>query len=374
MYDTLFSQINSYIRANSNNEITGTILNDVLGSLVDVVGAGMRFCGMAEPNTVPIVSEYPKFYVAFTPGVYTNFNIGTAQKFATGFAIIYDSAGNNTWAMAVKPFKPDDSGFLINAAVKNNTFGTDTGFYIKNAAKVNNTSTFDVFALNKDTSTELLVAAYAYQGLQSGYKTHELTTSQNTTLVVSVNWDVIAANESVDFTYEDSMFPSTAYADTSADLSLQKLTERLTTLEYTAGKYKIENDAFVRELMLGADFYVDQVMAPSFLNPSTYSDLVNNPRIGSTNITGYMNTSYFNEPKNLFVNLKLSNFPSKDIYHIYIPNTSNFDHTVYIQKVDANNNVISTSSGYTIHVNSVLDVCILRIENSLTYKVSEFLN
>ena len=51
-YDTLLTTINTNIKANGNQEITGPVLNSVLTLMTNELGAGYQFAGLANPGTV----------------------------------------------------------------------------------------------------------------------------------------------------------------------------------------------------------------------------------------------------------------------------------------------------------------------------------
>lgn len=73
-YSSLKATINANVKANNNHEITGAIMNSVLNAMVNSLGAGYQFMGVATP-TNPGSSQTPDykcFYLATTPGTYTN--------------------------------------------------------------------------------------------------------------------------------------------------------------------------------------------------------------------------------------------------------------------------------------------------------------
>lgn len=79
-YDTLRAAIDSYIKANGNKEITGTVLNDILNAMVSALGADTRFAGVAVPTTNPGNPEGNVVYFASQAGTYTNFgNIAVTE-------------------------------------------------------------------------------------------------------------------------------------------------------------------------------------------------------------------------------------------------------------------------------------------------------
>lgn len=83
-YNNLKSAIQSVIRANGNNEITGNLLQSQLISMVNTLGYGFQYMGMAQPSTNPGNPDAKVFYVAYIPGTYVNFGGITV----TGFCVL----------------------------------------------------------------------------------------------------------------------------------------------------------------------------------------------------------------------------------------------------------------------------------------------
>ena len=83
-YELLKSAIKAVIRENGNEEITGDILQDVLIAIIDELGLGSQFLGIATTETVPpVVSPYNDsklFYIAKETGVYPNFNLEVGER------------------------------------------------------------------------------------------------------------------------------------------------------------------------------------------------------------------------------------------------------------------------------------------------------
>lgn len=72
-YANLKSDIAGVIRTNNNEEITGDILQEQLLGMVDSLGAGFQYKGVAIPTTAPGTPDENVFYIASTAGTYTNF-------------------------------------------------------------------------------------------------------------------------------------------------------------------------------------------------------------------------------------------------------------------------------------------------------------
>ena len=90
-YATLKSSVNSVITTNGNNEITGALLNSLLLSIIDSLGAGYQYAGVATPATAPGTPDQKVFYITNGAGIYPNF--ASLEVGASEVAILYyDSA------------------------------------------------------------------------------------------------------------------------------------------------------------------------------------------------------------------------------------------------------------------------------------------
>ena len=72
-YATLKAAIAAAIKQNGNNEITGNLLQQQLLAMVNSLGVGYQFIGIATPDTNPGTPDPNVFYIASTPGTYTYF-------------------------------------------------------------------------------------------------------------------------------------------------------------------------------------------------------------------------------------------------------------------------------------------------------------
>lgn len=96
-YSTLKTAIQAVIRTNGNEEITGALLQQSLLAMIDSLGAGYQFMGVATTNTVPGTPDQDVFYLAFDAGTYTNFG-GTSL--GNGQIGVFSYNGN--WTYIVK--------------------------------------------------------------------------------------------------------------------------------------------------------------------------------------------------------------------------------------------------------------------------------
>ena len=94
-YQELKQAIADVIKTNGNQEITGAILQNVLKSIVSVIGENATFAGIAIPGTNPGTPDANVFYLTTTDGIYVNF--GNIQVNPNELAIIYTD--NNIWCV-----------------------------------------------------------------------------------------------------------------------------------------------------------------------------------------------------------------------------------------------------------------------------------
>lgn len=79
-WDILKSAIAGIVKTNSNQEITGQLLQNVLNNIVSSVGENATFAGIATPTTNPGVPDGPVFYLATEAGVYSNFEGASVNR------------------------------------------------------------------------------------------------------------------------------------------------------------------------------------------------------------------------------------------------------------------------------------------------------
>lgn len=73
-YETLKTAIQQVVKTNGNNEITGALLQQSLLAMINSLGDGYQFKGVATPTTNPGNPDAKVFYLTGAPGTYTNFN------------------------------------------------------------------------------------------------------------------------------------------------------------------------------------------------------------------------------------------------------------------------------------------------------------
>lgn len=188
-YAILKAAISAAIKQNGNNEITGQILQEQLLSMINSLGSGYIYAGVATPATSPGSPDQKIFYVAAMAGTYSNFNgitlangevailkyNGTWSKDSTGVASAQKLAqiGANKSYFAAGG-KPIFTNVIINGSASSVTitFGTsafriydgDGSVVIETVAYSGQSFTvasFERLVFDLDTSTVKKVATNA---------------------------------------------------------------------------------------------------------------------------------------------------------------------------------------------------------------------
>lgn len=90
-YNDLKTAIAALIHTNDNQEITGATLQSALLSIINTIGQGSVFKGVATTSTNPGSPDANVFYIAGRPGYYPNFNL----ELTAGLHVIENKSG--TW-------------------------------------------------------------------------------------------------------------------------------------------------------------------------------------------------------------------------------------------------------------------------------------
>lgn len=75
-YANLKSSIQQVVKTNGNQEITGALLQQSLLAIIDALGNGYQYKGLATPETDPGTPDQRVFYITNAPGNYVNFGSG----------------------------------------------------------------------------------------------------------------------------------------------------------------------------------------------------------------------------------------------------------------------------------------------------------
>lgn len=111
-YESLKAAIQQVVKTNGNNEITGALLQQSLLAMINSIGAGFQFMGVATPSTNPGTPDYNVAYLG-GPGTYANFDGNVVPN---GYLGVFKY--NGSWAfetVQVGENQEDEIGELKNA-------------------------------------------------------------------------------------------------------------------------------------------------------------------------------------------------------------------------------------------------------------------
>ena len=99
-YQILKEAVAAVIKDNGNNEITGDLMRTTLFAIINALGTGYQFAGVADADVIPGTPDAKLFYVAKGPGTYLNFNNLVVNDGELAFFFI-PSGGSSWYKMAV---------------------------------------------------------------------------------------------------------------------------------------------------------------------------------------------------------------------------------------------------------------------------------
>ena len=225
-YDTLRAAIDSYIKANGNKEITGTVLNDILNAMVSALGADTRFAGVAVPTTNPGNPEGNVVYFASQAGTYSNFGgivlplgihilvrNGTAWTSQTWFSVD-NTPTQNSQNLAT-------SGGILQAIV--DAVGVERlraiGVEVTSASFDSTTKKISFFNSANSTLFQLDATAFVIDGMVSDVKI------EDGNLVIKFNTD--AGKQDIEIPLTDIFNPANYYTKTAIDELLTVINNKL---------------------------------------------------------------------------------------------------------------------------------------------------
>ena len=142
-YANLKAAIDAVIKANGQQEITGTVLNQTLTAMVNSLGAGYQFMGVATPSTNPGTPDQNVFYLAGQAGTYSNFGAIVLQA---GLTVL---KYNGTWS--------SDTLFTIDSSITQNSANPITSGAVFEKMKLDG-GAYDVSAHNNNMTFASLSA------------------------------------------------------------------------------------------------------------------------------------------------------------------------------------------------------------------------
>lgn len=126
-YELLKTAIDAVIKANGRAEITGSIMNQTLTAMVNSLGRGYQFIGVATPEINPNTPDEKVFYLAMQAGTYTNFGNITLN---TGLTVLtWDGEWHSLTVFRTDTTPTLNSADLITSGAVYNAIKNDGGAY-----------------------------------------------------------------------------------------------------------------------------------------------------------------------------------------------------------------------------------------------------
>ena len=126
-YELLKTAIDAVIKANDRAEITGSIMNQTLMAMVNSLGKGYQFVGVATPAMNPNTPDEKVFYLAMEAGTYANFG-GAVLR--TGLTVLtWDGSWHALTVFSTDSTPNHDSADLITSGAVYNAIKNDGGAY-----------------------------------------------------------------------------------------------------------------------------------------------------------------------------------------------------------------------------------------------------
>lgn len=168
-YNTLKNSIQSVIKQNGNNEITGQLLQNALLAIINSLGAGYNFVGVGTRQTVPGTPDYNVFYIC-GPGYYANFG-GTYVKNGQIGVFSY----NGTWTYQIIGIADIINNFIdtylsaIDTSIFDKTQVVSGRGYNVNAGNMVSNAEYGTFAFDVSPDDVILLRGYATSIHPYGY-------------------------------------------------------------------------------------------------------------------------------------------------------------------------------------------------------------
>lgn len=127
-YESLKAAIQDVVKTNGNNEITGALLQQSLLAMINSLGDGYQYMGIATPTTNPGTPDQKVFYIAAAAGTYSNFNSVVVAN--NEFAIL---KYNTSWTKETfaRLFIEHNSNDIFKNLVQTNWNNTIEELYLK---------------------------------------------------------------------------------------------------------------------------------------------------------------------------------------------------------------------------------------------------
>ena len=237
-YATLKAAIQQVIKTNGNNEITGALLQQSLLSMINSLGAGYQFVGVADTTTVPGTPDQNVAYIG-GPGTYSNFDNSVVPDGHLG-VFKYNGSWTTETVQVGKNYDPEISEIntKINGITSTNIQAVETsGKFISaiNGTLANSSGFAYTGQFYVEKGAKIVVRAAGYQTSVAIIAKVISAGSSYTPLVASVDSTV----RDYEYIVQESGYYAASYSTTQPrTISILRntpdiLAERITQLETT---------------------------------------------------------------------------------------------------------------------------------------------
>lgn len=136
-YANLKAQLDANIYQNDLEAITGSVLNAQLKAMVDALGAGYQFMGVATPSTDPGAPDQKVFYLASQPGTYTNFLDSSSNAIIVNDGEVCALVYSTSWSKLVTGAATNEKLVELSHALDNFTGYKDDKTYSPGPSRLN---------------------------------------------------------------------------------------------------------------------------------------------------------------------------------------------------------------------------------------------
>ena len=169
-YETLKTAIQQVVKTNGNNEIKGALLQQSLLAMINSLGAGYQFMGIATPTTNPGTPDQNLYYIASTAGTYSNFGGIVLSDGEVAFLTYNGSWSKNSSGFASKEETQKIAGLSVSVNGKfSESYNTDSGYKF-----INKGGSFNLiqglrytFTINSSVGTTVMYARLYEQGVST---------------------------------------------------------------------------------------------------------------------------------------------------------------------------------------------------------------
>ena len=202
-YEQLKQAVSDVVKTNGNQEITGSVMQSVLLSMISSLGKNYQFAGIATPTTNPGTPDQNVFYLASEPGIYVNFgNIELTDK------VLVFTNKNGNWVK-------QDSGILIREKVSE--IEAKIGYYACHSLETYSEKTISIPKFILDSKIRIIIRFTYANSVEEVYLNINNTGSKRLYVGGNNTWK---AGSLIDIVYDGTNYQGTFYnTNTSEEIS-----------------------------------------------------------------------------------------------------------------------------------------------------------